>query len=42
MLGMPDQQAQREGAPAARAEDRRGTDLERIQERRRIIGLLLR
>ena len=39
---MPDQQAQREGATAARAEDRRGTGVERIQERRRIIGLLLR
>jgi hypothetical protein len=39
---MLDQQAEREGAPAARAEDRSGTDLERSQERRRVIGLLLR
>jgi hypothetical protein len=41
-FGMPHQQAERESAAAARAEDPRGTDTERIQQRRRVVSLLLR
>jgi hypothetical protein len=41
-FGMPDQQAEREDAAAARAEHGRRTKPERIQQRRRIVGLLLR
>jgi len=39
---MTDHQKEREVAAAAGAEDRRGTDRERIQQRRRVVGLLLR
>jgi hypothetical protein len=38
---MADHQTQREDPAAARAEDRRGTGLERMQQRRRVVRLLL-
>jgi hypothetical protein len=41
-LGMTNQQTQREVSAAARAEHRRRADAERIQQGRRIVGLLLR
>src|SRR4051794_30859951 len=39
---MADHQAQREVPAAARAEDRRRTGPERVQQPRRVVGLLLR
>ena len=38
---MADEQAQREVPAAARAEHRRGAGPERLQQRRRVVGLLL-